>query len=285
VPRSMSSRVAAEDSAGGKPLNPFVSRVLVAVVAIPAVLGLVWLGGWWLWFLAAVAAAFALHEYFNLTRPLRPLVLAGFGGALAALLGVELGDVVWMTGGFLATLVLAFVVQGLTGTRSSPSAAIGSTVLGVAWIALGLCHILLLREIEDHGRLAAYTLLITVWAADTAAYFSGRLFGRHKLAPTLSPGKTWEGFVAGSAAGIFASFICLYRTGFVDGWRSLVLGAVIVVAAALGDLFESSIKRDAGVKDSGRLLGGHGGMLDRLDALLFAGAAAFYAILALDTGP
>jgi phosphatidate cytidylyltransferase len=128
-----------------------------------------------------------------------------------------------------------------------------------------------------------FTVLITVWAADTAAYFAGRLFGRHKLAPTLSPGKTWEGFVAGAAAGVFAAFICLYRTGFVDGWRSLVLGAVIVVAAALGDLFESGLKRDMGVKDSGRLLGAHGGMLDRADAMLFAGAAAFYTILALES--
>jgi phosphatidate cytidylyltransferase len=263
-------------------VTPLVSRVLVAVVALPAVLGLVWLGGWWTWALAAVVAAPALHEYFTLTRPLRPLVLGGYGGALAALLGEQLGGIDWMVGGFMATLVLAFVVQGLTGTRSA-AIALGATVLGVAWIALGLAHILLLREIEDNGRLAVFTVLITVWAADTAAYFAGRLFGRHKLAPTLSPGKTWEGFVAGAAAGVFAAFICLYRTGFVDGWRSLVLGAVIVVAAALGDLFESGLKRDMGVKDSGRLLGAHGGMLDRADAMLFAGAAAFYTILALES--
>jgi phosphatidate cytidylyltransferase len=265
-------------------VNPFVSRLVVAVAAVPGVLGLVWLGGWWLWALAAVAAALALHEYFTLTRPLRPLVLAGFSGAFGALLGVQLGGIPWMVGGFLATLGLAFLIQGLAGGRASPTIALGSTVLGVAWISLGLAHILLLREIEDHGRLAAFTLLLTVWSADTAAFFVGRLFGRHKLAPALSPGKTWEGFFAGSAAGIFVTFISLYRTGFVDGWRSILLGAVIVVAAVLGDLFESSLKRDAGVKDSGRLLGGHGGMLDRLDALLFAGVAAFYAILALDGG-
>jgi phosphatidate cytidylyltransferase len=231
-----------------------------------------------------VAAALALHEYFALTRSLRPLVLAGYLGALAALLGVQLGGLAWMLGGFLSTLAVAFVIQGLTGSRSSATVALGATVLGVAWVALGLAHILVLREIEDHGRLAVYTVLITVFAADTVAYFVGRLLGRHKLAPVLSPGKTWEGFIAGSATAVFVAFICLYRTGFVDGWRSLVLGGVIAVTSAMGDLFESAVKRDMRVKDSGRLLAAHGGMLDRLDSHLFAAIASYYTILALDSG-
>jgi phosphatidate cytidylyltransferase len=245
------------------------------------VLALVWVGGWWIWALAAVASAIALHEYFSLVRRLRPVILGGYAGALGALLGLQLGGLEWMWGGFLATLALSFVVQGLTGARISPTISLGITVLGVAWIAIGLGHLVLLRDIPDNGRLAIITVLLTVFAADTIAYVAGRLFGRHKLAPTLSPGKTWEGFVAGTAAGIFVSFISVYRTGFVDGWRSILLGAVIVFAAALGDLFESSVKRDMQVKDSGRLLAGHGGMLDRVDALLFAGPAAYYAILAL----
>jgi phosphatidate cytidylyltransferase len=264
-------------------VNPLVSRVLVAIVALPAVLGLVWLGGWWLWGLSLVATILALHEYFTLVRPLRPYVLAGYGGALATLLGVQLGGVEWMLGGFAATLALSFVVQGVTGSRAPPTVALGATVLGVAWIALGVGHILLLRDLEDHGTLATYTLLLTVWAADTAAYVFGKLVGRHKMAPTLSPGKTWEGFVAGTATAVFVAFISLYKTGFVDGWRSVVLGGAIAVSAVLGDLFESSFKREAGVKDSGRLMGGHGGMLDRLDAFLFASIACFYAILALDS--
>jgi phosphatidate cytidylyltransferase len=264
-------------------MSPLLSRVLVAVVLLPTVLGIVYLGGWWLWGLAAVASALALHEYFLLTRSLRPLVLGGYAGALAVLLGVELGGLPWMLGGFVATLGIAFVVQGLTGSRSSPVVALGATVLAVAWIPLGLGHFLLLRDIEDHGQLAVFTVLLSVFAADTAAYFAGRLLGRHKLAPVLSPGKTWEGFVAGSAAAVFVAFISLYKTGFVDGWRSLVLGGVIAVSSVGGDLFESALKRDMRVKDSGRLLAAHGGVLDRLDSHLFAGVASFYAILALDS--
>jgi phosphatidate cytidylyltransferase len=196
---------------------------------------------------------------------------------------VELGGIAWMLGGFVATLGVAFVLQGLTGSRASATVALGTTVLGVAWVALGLGHMLLLRKIDDHGFLALLTVLLTVFAADTVAYFAGRLFGRHKLAPTISPGKTWEGFLAGSAAALFVAFICLYKTGFVDGWRSLVLGGVIAVTSALGDLFESAIKRDMRVKDSGRLLAAHGGMLDRLDSHLFAAVASYYTILALDS--
>ena len=264
-------------------MSPLLSRVLVAAGLLPAVLGAVWLGGWWLWALAAVATALALHEYFALTRPLRPLVLGGYGGALAVLLGVQLGGVAWTLGGLVATLGLAFVVQGLTGSRTSATVALGTTFLGVAWIALGVGHLLLLRNLDEHGFLALLAVLLTVFAADTVAYFVGRLLGRHKLAPVLSPGKTWEGFVAGSAAAVFVAFICLYKTGFVDGWRSLVLGGVIALSSALGDLFESAVKRDMRVKDSGRLLAAHGGVLDRLDSHLFAGVAAFYAILALDS--
>jgi phosphatidate cytidylyltransferase len=154
-------------------------------------------------------------------------------------------------------------------------------VFGTAWIGLGLGHVLLVRDLPEHGRLAAFTVLLAIFAADTVAYVVGRLVGRHKMTPVLSPGKTWEGFVGGTAAAVFVAFISLYRTGFVDGWRSIVLGSVIALSAVLGDLFESALKRDAGVKDSGTLLPGHGGILDRLDAVLFAAAASYYTILAL----
>jgi phosphatidate cytidylyltransferase len=149
------------------------------------------------------------------------------------------------------------------------------------WVGLGVAFMLLLRALPEHGRLALYTVLLAVWAGDTLAYFGGRLFGRHKMAPTTSPGKTWEGFVFGTAATIFVAFVALYKQHFLSISDSIVLGAAIAVAAPLGDLFESLLKRDAGVKDSGHLLGGHGGMLDRLDAFLFAAPAAYFVILAL----
>jgi phosphatidate cytidylyltransferase len=128
--------------------------------------------------------------------------------------------------------------------------------------------------------LALYTVVLAVWAGDAAAYFIGLLFGRHKLAPTVSPGKTWEGLAAGTVATIAVTFIALYKQDFLSIPESLVLGAAIAIAAPLGDLFESALKRDADVKDSGQLLAGHGGVLDRIDALLFAWVAAYYVVAA-----
>jgi phosphatidate cytidylyltransferase len=125
-------------------------------------------------------------------------------------------------------------------------------------------------------------VLFTVFAADTGAFFVGRAFGRHKLAPAISPAKSWEGLVGGLVAAVAMAFVILYkdRDEFLSIPQALVLGAVIAFVSVLGDLFESAVKRDLSVKDSGQLLGGHGGMLDRLDSLLWAGPAAYYVILA-----
>ena len=257
-------------------MSNLASRVLVAVVGLPLVLGIVYLGGWWLFTLAAVAAVLALHEYSLLVRSLRPLVPAAYAGALLALLGVHLGGVGWMTAGFLTTIPLAFVLHWVASTRQSATVAISATVLGAGWIGLGLSFVLLLRAIPDHGRLATFTVLLAVFAGDIAAYVAGRLIGRHRLAPTISPGKTWEGFVFGTAATVFVAFVALYKRHYISVGHSLLLGLLIALAGPLGDLFESALKRDMEVKDSGRLLGGHGGMLDRLDAPLFAAAVSFF---------
>jgi phosphatidate cytidylyltransferase len=256
-------------------MSAFWSRILVAAAGIPFVLWLVYLGGWPMFGLAAVAALIALHELYWMTRTLRPVVLAGYLGALAALLGATLGGADWALAGLMSTLVFAFVIKGGVSTVS-----VSVTVLGVAWIGLGLAHALLLRDIDEHGVLAVLTVLLAVWAGDAGAYFIGLLFGRHKLAPTVSPGKTWEGLIAGIVATIGVTFLALYEANFLSIPESLVLGAVIAIAAPLGDLFESALKRDADVKDSGRLLAGHGGMLDRIDALLFAWVAAYYVVVA-----
>jgi phosphatidate cytidylyltransferase len=256
-------------------MSSFWSRIVVAAVGIPAVLWLVWLGGWPMFGLTAVGALIALHELYWMTRTLRPVVIAGYLGALATLLGATMGGADWALAGLLTTLALAFVIKGGVSTVS-----VSVTALGVTWVGLGLAHALLLRDIDEHGVLAVYTVLLAVWAGDAAAYFIGLLFGRHKLAPTVSPGKTWEGLIAGTIATIGVTFLALYEANFLSIPESLVLGAVIAIVAPLGDLFESALKRDAEVKDSGRLLAGHGGVLDRIDALLFAWVAAYYVVVA-----
>jgi len=186
-------------------MNPLLSRVAVIAAALPLVLFAAYYGGWALLALLAPATVLALHELYRMARSLRPLVLAGYGGALAAVLGASWGGPEWMLGGFLLTLLLAFVFAAISETRQSTTVAVAMTVLGAAWIGLGLGSLILVRDLEPDGRLVLITVLLTVFVADTFAYVGGRIAGRHRMAPGISPGKTWEGFVAGAVGGVLTT--------------------------------------------------------------------------------
>ena len=262
-------------------MSPLLSRVAVAVVLLPLVFGVVWLGGWWLFGLALVGGLLALHELYGIGRSLRPIVLGGYAGLTLTLLGEQLGGPSWLLAGMLATLPAALLVFFVSSARQNAVAGLAVTVLGVAWVGGGLAHLMLVRDVPGDGRLLIFTTLLTVFADDTAAFFVGRLIGHHRLAPAISPGKSWEGFVAGTLAAVAVSFFALYEQDVLTTGESLLFGLSVGLAATLGDLFESAVKRDLGVKDSGRLLGGHGGVLDRMDSLLWAGPAAYVTLLAL----
>ena len=262
-------------------MSPLVSRVVVAALLLPIVLGAVWLGGWWLCALALAGGLLAFHELSVMARSLRPLVLAGFAGLTLAIVGVQLGGPVWLLGAVMGTVALAFGLFLVSSVRQTATISFAITLLGVVWIGGGLGHLLLVRDVPGDGRLLIFTVLFVVFADDTAAFFVGRALGRHKLAPTISPGKSWEGFVGGTVVAVAVAFFVLYEQDVLEIWESLAFGLAVALASTLGDLFESAVKRDLGVKDSGRILGGHGGMLDRLDSLLWAGPAAFYTLLAL----
>ncbi len=257
-----------------------VSRLVFGAALLPATLGLVWLGGWWLFGFAMALGVVGIHELGNMTRSLRPMVIAAYAGVALTLLGAQLGGPGWALGGVAASLGLAFVLKGLSDTRGSVTVSVATTVLGTAWVGLGGAFLILLRGIPEHGRLACYAVLLAIFASDTFAYFGGRLLGRHKMAPILSPKKTWEGFGFGVAACVFVAWVSVYDRHFLSHPQALVLGVAVAVAAPLGDLFESAVKRDMQVKDSGKLLGGHGGVLDRVDSILFAVPAAYYLVAA-----
>jgi phosphatidate cytidylyltransferase len=273
------------------------TRVLSALVLIPVVLFVVGLGNPWLALLVAVAVGIALDEVYGLFASAghRPVRWAGVAGALllvtAAFLapsGVGIGAAV------AGTVLLTLIGQVARLDRHGALTDWALTLAGSLYVAWTLAHFILLREIEmppftppfwqalgwrqlDGGVWWLIAVFVLVWLCDSAAYFIGVRWGRHKIAPYLSPKKSWEGTIAGFVTSVAAAvgLKALLGLPFAYGW-AVVLGALVGVIGQVGDLAESLLKRQAGVKDSGRLIPGHGGILDRADSLLFVVPAVYY---------
>ena len=278
---------AAEAPAGG-PSNG-VLRVLTAAVGLPVVVGAVWLGGWWLGGLVALIGVLAQRELYALGRAAGTNPLEGPGlaaGALVALAPLA-GWALPAAGAVVAGLLCAFPFRE---TRSNPVLDAAVTLGGVLYPTALLATLTALRlgaEAVLPGREAFWLTLavfLLVFATDTAAYYTGRAVGKRPLAPKVSPKKTWEG-AAGGALGAVAVAVLLKATVLPSLPWAVAVGLALVAAAAgpMGDLAESRFKRAVGVKDSGTLLPGHGGLLDRFDALTVVAPLA-YALLALTLG-
>jgi phosphatidate cytidylyltransferase len=221
-----------------------------------------------------------LAELYQMLAPARPIALAGFAGLAGLILAAEYGDQFQIVLVMALSVLLAFLMALPRPDRRHVTLAVAVTLFGVGWIGLALAHAVLLRGLDHGGGLLTDTLIGT-FLGDTGAYFGGRFWGTRPLAPRVSPTKTVEGLVAGLVVGTFAFwFAGLYQDWLSHG-EALAIGACVAAAAPLGDLFESMIKRDLGVKDSGRLFGEHGGVLDRLDAAFFTVVVGYYASSAL----
>ena len=232
--RSPSTRAAAGASAGDE-LHGFLTRLAVAAAGLPIVLFGAYYGGWYLAGLVLFGAVFGLHEFYRAgplaatarARGVRQRRRCGPGGpARRAPSGCSAG--------FLLVLPLAFLFAAIAETRQSATVAVGTTVLGAAWVGLGVAALDPHPRLDVDGRLALLTVLLTVFVSDTFAYIGGRLAGRHRMTPRMSPGKTWEGLVFGAVGGVLTTWIALYEEDlFTDGWRPFFFGGVIVVAARL----------------------------------------------------
>ncbi|HJS92750.1 MAG TPA: phosphatidate cytidylyltransferase, partial [Solirubrobacteraceae bacterium] len=254
--------------------SDLVSRVLVAIPLAIATIIFINLGGLAFQLFIIAAGLICVHECYRLLEAWRPVSVVVF----AALVGMVFAARSGGQGGVLEVAMAALPVTlllVLAREQPRPTVAIGGTLLGVYWVGLAFAHVELLRELP-HGDSVLLDVLIGTFVADTAAYAGGRLFGRRQLAPAISPGKTVEGLVCGMLGAIIAIFIAgLYQTWLTQG-NALLLGVAVALLGPLGDLFESLVKRDAGVKDAGTLFGAHGGALDRLDAALFTVVVGFY---------
>jgi phosphatidate cytidylyltransferase len=262
-------------------MNDTTARVVYAIPAIVFAAFIVAYGGLVFALGLILLGLICLHELYTMTERVRPVKLAGFLGLAGLILCAHYGDQFQILLALALTVPVTFVLSLLRPGRANVSWAIAATLLGVVWIGVALAHAVQLREL-DHGGALVLATLIGTFIGDTAAHLLGSAFGRRKLAPRISPAKTVEGLVAGIVVGTGA---VVAAAAIWQSWLSttdaLLLGVTITVAAPLGDLFESMLKRSAGVKDSGTLFGAHGGVLDRIDALLFAAPAAYYVSLAL----
>lgn len=256
------------------------ARLLVAAVGIPIGVAVVMLGGPVYGGVVALLTLVGLHEFYTLTRPYRPNLLAGYLAALAGLAGAYFGGLGGLLGG-MTTLMVFLFLWGLGGRLGDHLVArMAVTAMGVIWLGLGFGHLLLLRDLE-HGLSLTVLAIGCTWVNDTFAYFVGRLVGRHRMAPRISPRKTIEGALGGLVGSVlFALAVKMYSPWLP--WREAALvGLVVGVVGQWGDLFESTVKRDLRVKDSGRLFPGHGGVLDRFDSVLFAGIATYWGAVLL----
>jgi phosphatidate cytidylyltransferase len=228
-----------------------------------------------------VVGAVCLAELYKLMGRARPVPLAGYLALLALLLAAHYGDQFQMLLVFVASVPLTFLLAVARPERENVAWGIAATLLGITWIGLALSHAVLLRQLP-HGGAIVVDVLIGTFVGDTCAYLGGRAWGQRPLAPRISPNKTVEGLVAGILGGTLAlwGFEVAYQQ-YTRGTHALVIGVAVALAAPLGDLFESLIKRDLDVKDTGKVFGPHGGALDRLDAVFFTAVTGYYVALAL----
>jgi phosphatidate cytidylyltransferase len=258
------------------------ARVWVAVPAVAFAIFIVVTGGAVFAGGVLLLAFVCLHELFRMYEPLRPVKLAGFVGAAGLAAAAHFGgehQVLLATVAFFPVLfLLAMAMPERPDVPVTDGMAI--TLLGTYWVGLAVAHAILLRELP-HGDGIVIDILVGTFLGDTAAYLGGRAFGTRPLALRISPNKTLEGLGFGIAGATAAVWCAGLYQDWLGGWNALLLGAVVGLAAPVGDLFESRVKRDAGMKDAGTLFGAHGGALDRLDAAFFTLVAGYYVWLVL----
>ena len=280
-----------------------MKRILTATVLILAVFALIFFGQLWMITLfSAIVAELAAYEYLKLAAvgaeshgaQLRiPIWWMALGTALAFVVTLPNFPVEAQLPVLSALTLALFAWNGFRSPLAQVLPNTAEGIFGLIWIAYPLTLIPLLWKKEDGPALVVF-LMVCVWAGDIAALYIGRAFGKHKLAPRLSPGKTWEGSIASIVGSVLAAALVIWIGDLLTArgnlalhitepiWQTLLLAAILNIAAQLGDLLESAIKRGANVKDSGTMLPGHGGILDRIDALLLAAPVLWFALIIKD---
>jgi phosphatidate cytidylyltransferase len=240
---------------------------ILFVIVIDAQGGIVWTAG------LIVLGLVCLHELYAMFDRAHPARLAGFLALIAMLLAAHYGGRADLLLAAVCALPVTFLLVAAQPRGGAPAIAV--TLMGIFWIGFALAHAVLLRDLP-HGDGIVVDVLVGTFLGDTGAYIGGRAIGHTPLAPRISPNKTLEGLGVGIIVAVVATWCAGLYQDWLSGPQALLLGFAIALIGPLGDLFESYLKRDAEVKDTGTLFGAHGGALDRLDAVLFTAVAGFY---------
>jgi phosphatidate cytidylyltransferase len=272
----------------GKPKRPrgagggeTARRILVALPAIAFAIAITVAGG--IVFMVAMIAigVLCLREYLEMTSSARPLAIPAYVAVAALVVAAHFGTSYSVVLIFAASFPILFAFAADSRHRDGSTVSMGVTMLGIVWIGIPLAHAVFLRDLPHHGAALLIDVLVGTFVTDTAAYATGRMFGSHKIAPSLSPNKTIEGLVGGFVIGTMGFWFAGLYQNWLSGADALIIGAAIAAIAPVGDLFESMLKRDLGKKDTGTLFGPHGGILDRLDAVFFTVVVGYYLAVAL----
>lgn len=251
-------------------------RVLSAIVGIPVFLAIFWYGRWPLLLavsILVIAGILELQRFWeklNIKSWLPGMILGGILFLIPAYL--DSGRFTGLIFTFVFLLNLFYLVVKYPGYSFTDAAANFGGAVYVGWL---LSHLVFIRQLPD-GFHYVILLLAATWSTDTAAYFVGMNLGRHKLAPTLSPKKTIEGAAGGAAGSILAALLVGLLAPQMALYHYILIGLLVGLIGLVGDLAESALKRMAGLKDSGAVIPGHGGVLDRFDSMLFTGPAVYY---------
>jgi phosphatidate cytidylyltransferase len=253
-----------------------VRRLLSALVLVPILLVLVWLGGWWFAAVVLLTITLATWEYLQMLRELglQPTIVYAMALLWLLIAYFALGDQGFFQP-ILSFLLIASLAWHVFADRTEHKVQNWLLPLaGALYLGWTVGHALWVRALPD-GILRLAATLAVVWSADTSAYLVGSAWGRHRILPRVSPGKTWEGYAAQLVSGVAAGTLVMGLGGL--GWgHGAALGLLLAALTPIGDLGISMIKREAGVKDSGHLIPGHGGVLDRMDTLLVAMVLSYY---------
>jgi phosphatidate cytidylyltransferase len=221
-------------------------------------------------------AILGLRELFRMAAGSIPVMLPAYAAVAGMVIAAHYGS------SFQILLVLAcsfpaiFAFAAARNSHDGVTVSMAVTMLGITWMGLGFAHAMLLRDLPDHGGALLIDVLVATFVGDTAAYGAGRLFGSRKITPRISPNKTLEGLIGGFIGGTMGFWFAGLYQDWLPGIDALIMGMVVAAVAPIGDLFASMVKRDLAVKDTGTLFGPHGGLIDRLDAVLFTVVAGYY---------